>query len=269
MSNNLTITKNYADGTILFQDDFDQIVASFEDFFNSTKITDDNILDASLTASDKLVDSSITSVKIKPLNITGDLFLNETFTSSRIAPSAATTAKIAPAAITAAKVASEAFTTAKFPNLVVTRAKLTDCNYSHSDGGTLNVTGTTPTLYTSTSLTTHGNPVEIRLIPTVGTIPASSGSSLTAASVFGGGGHDAYSILTLQRDGTTIAIHDYRDIVNSEITAGAGLVSIFPSWGPFLDAPSTGTHTYSILFHNSESSASLAVARFTLFIREL
>ena len=59
----LSIPKNYADGTILFESDLDDIRTAVEDFINVTKLNVDNLQNDGITGSDKLVDASVNRIK--------------------------------------------------------------------------------------------------------------------------------------------------------------------------------------------------------------
>lgn len=66
----ISLTKSYQDGDILVEADLDNLKTGVENFFNVTKIDDDNIQDNGITASSKLDDLSISTAKYANASIT-------------------------------------------------------------------------------------------------------------------------------------------------------------------------------------------------------
>jgi microcystin-dependent protein len=97
VANNLSITKQWADGEILLESDLDYIKNDTETFVNITGLNDDNIQNNGITGSDKLVDGSISTAKLA----------NSAVTTAKIADGAVTTAKILDANVTYAKLAAD------------------------------------------------------------------------------------------------------------------------------------------------------------------
>lgn len=124
----LTITRNYADATVLYESDLDDIKSSIETFVNTTKLGASNIQAGSITE-DKINDSAVTTAKISS--------------------SAVTTSKILDGAVTKAKQAA------------------LGQQLSTSTGASQTVTGTSYADVTnlSVSITTVGRPVMIMLQP--------------------------------------------------------------------------------------------------------
>ena len=80
----LTITKTYADGSVLTEADLDNIKTDVENFLNTTKIDQDNIQTGGVNAA-SLATDSVETIKIKDLNVT----------TAKIAANAVTSAKLA------------------------------------------------------------------------------------------------------------------------------------------------------------------------------
>ena len=126
----LTVTKNYADDTVLYESDLDDMKSSIETFVNSTKLGSSNIA-ALAIAEDKLQASAVTAAKI--------------------ASSAVTAVKIQDGSVTRAKLAA------------------VGQQLSSSCGASVAVTGTTYTDITNltVTITTSGRPVFIMLQPEI------------------------------------------------------------------------------------------------------
>jgi microcystin-dependent protein len=104
---NLTITKNYADGSTLTKAHLDSALDSVSTFLNSTKIDSTNIQSGGIA-------------------------------ETNLASSAVVEAKIASGAVTTAKIADSAITTVKVADANVTRAKLeSDLQYAFCPAGTM------------------------------------------------------------------------------------------------------------------------------------
>lgn len=271
----ISITKDYLDGSILYEADLDNIVDAVETFLNTPNLGTNNIQDDGITASSKFSDSSvitalipnsaITTVKIADANITTDLILN----------SAVTTDKIAAANITTAKIADNTVTSTSINTNAVTNIKQGSSNYALSSG-TASTGFTSYGTYTSYTLisglqatiTTTGRPVEIRIVPTIDSYTTSQKNFYQfLANNYGVGN----TYLKVVRDAT-----DVIEIKDSNTPYNLGSVNtrlgkIHSSFGPFIDTPSAGTYVYSIYTKVDSSGAGgyTVYQGFTLFVREL
>ena len=80
----LTITKTYADGTVLTEADLDNFKDDTEAFLNTTKIDQDNIQTDGVDANSLATDSVIT-IKIKDDNVTTAKIVDGAITSAKLA----------------------------------------------------------------------------------------------------------------------------------------------------------------------------------------
>lgn len=104
----LTITKTYADTTLLTEAQLDAFCDSIETFFNVTKINDDNIVAKGIDANEKFIGGSIAA--------------------AQIAANAVTTPKFAAGAVSASKINALAVTNEKLADGAVTTDKLVDAD---------------------------------------------------------------------------------------------------------------------------------------------
>lgn len=268
----LTLTKNYADSTILFADDFDVWLTELETFINTTKLTDDNIQDAGLTASTIIADSTISTSLIASSAITAAKIADDTVISTNITAANVTTAKLATDAVTTAKLAADAVTTAKITDSVITRSKFYTANYTSAtqspNPSTVSATTTATTVAGLTAtITTSGKPVEIRVFPTTPLSTTQPGSfSYTHDST-----NSIYPIIEVLRDSTVVlsAAID-RTLGSLETVSTSYLATI----GPIIDTPSAGTYTYYVKFRNNSATGlgsrnQLTSRDMCLFVREL
>ena len=246
----LSIAKNYADATILFESDLDDIRDALLTFLNTTKLNDDNIQDSGITASSKLVNSSISGAKLNA-NVVDDSTIELVSSQIRIKDDGITTAKIADSAVTSAKIADSAVTTAKIADGGVTRAKLEDRTVT-TDGtdpgaggiskstssGTFSTSSSTLTDVTnvSTTITTTGRPVMVFLEPDGTTNPAELKSSRSAST-----NSAQYAIL---RDATTVGQAEIT--VDGVSSSGSSSLSHSPSGFMVIDDVAAGTYTYKL-----------------------
>lgn len=234
----ITITKSYADGTVLFESDLDNIKDDIENFLNVTKINDDNIQNAGITGSTKLVDASVTSAKIASAAVS----------TSKIDDSAVTTAKIADANVTTAKIADANVTTAKLADGAVTAAKRAALNYQLSASSGLFVSALTATdqdvTNLSVTITTSGRPVILHVVPDGTTNLCSMGGEDVAGLV-------NFVIKIIETSGsTTIAriLHKHQTETGfNPGQVGAGGIIGF-------HAPAAGTYTYKVQVEGSASN---------------
>jgi hypothetical protein len=155
----LSVTRSYADGEILLENDLDAFLDDIETFLNSTRINDDNIQDSGITGSSKIVNASITGAKLANGAISTIKIADDSVTKDKIAADVAglglaqnadgslevdvddstieissdnirvkdlgiTTAKINDLAVTSAKIAAGAVGTTQLLDSNVTTAKL-------------------------------------------------------------------------------------------------------------------------------------------------
>ena len=238
----LNLTKNYADGTILFASDFSAFITDMETFFNITKITDGNIQNASLTGSTVLTDSSVTTAKIIDSNVTTAKIADLAVTTGVINDSAVTTVKIADSNVTTTELADSAVETSNIADASITRAKILS-NYVMTAASTDNIYSASATAFNnlSTSFTVVQNPVEIRIISSY---PGVGGG----AFLWGATNTGYYPIFELYRDAVVVgswAFRNWNNIVAGQADAVQGEHGI-PSLGPVIDDPGTGTYTYTL-----------------------
>lgn len=103
----LSITKQWANGSILLEADLDFIKSDIETFLNTTKINDDNIQTSGITASTKLADTSITAAKLGTSCVETAKINDSAVTTAKIADLNVTYAKLAAAAIASLRPAGE------------------------------------------------------------------------------------------------------------------------------------------------------------------
>jgi hypothetical protein len=268
----LTLTKNYADTTILYASDFDVWLSELETLLNVTKLDGDNIQDAGITASSYLADSTVVTANLAASSVTSAKVADDTIVSSNVAAANITTAKLAANAVTTAKLNTSAVTTAKITDSTITRNKFaasTNSSIVQSPvTGTVSATTTATTILgLSCTITTTGKPVEIRVFP--------SGQSDV---LFPGAlqySHDStnsiYAIIEIIRDSTTVFSASMDRTLGSLETAS---VTRWSTIGPVIDVPIAGTYTYYLKFRNSSAtglgSKNTLISRdMTLFVREL
>ena len=250
----LTVTKNYADATILLSTDLDDIISSLETFFNTTQLSDENFQTSSITASEKIANDSITGDKMASAIADGTTVqysssqfsvVSASIDSTMLASSSVTGAKVADDAITAAKIsASAAITHAKRASRAVTTdgtdpgaggiSKSASCSaFSTTSGTNTDVTNLAVTL------TTNGRPVMIFL---------ESDGSGTASGI--GGSTADYQItftLDLIRDGSTTVYDTYFKLPrNPDSYSGTMEGYIPPSSILHIDPVASGTYTYKV-----------------------
>lgn len=270
----LTLTKNYADATILFASDFDVWLTELETFLNTTKIDDGNLLDASITASTSITDASITTVKLPSNAVTTAKIADSGVEEGDFALLAATTAKLADASVTTEKILDANVTTAKVGTSAITRTKLTASNYAISSSinyafynssyypGTPNLTTSDQSIPNATvTITTNGNPVEVRVMPILYAIP--NGGFIQAIEPGGG-----YTVFTVYRDAVAIAVLEMNEAV-SDFSQSTNISSSIMGIGPILDSPSAGTYTYTLKVKSSSATVPTIFIKGKLSVREL
>lgn len=215
----LSVRKTYEDGTDPTEQQLDDIRESIEEFFNVTKVNDDNIQDDGITGSDKLVDESVSAEKV--------------------ASSAAETAKFQNGAVTAAKLAAGSVTTGKIAATNVTRAKMAAVNYAVSSDINTVFTSASETTVGTAVLTTGGRPVRISMMPRSG--GGSNGPSLQVYTASTSASNDSRMTFTLYRDGTQID----KTIISMRAPEIGHMFSVPGTTLNFYDMnPSAAEHTY-------------------------
>lgn len=243
----INLTRNYEDGTILFQSDLDAFLDDLESFLNTTKIDNSNIQDGGIDGSLKLTTASVVESKLASAAVTTSKIADDAVTTAKILAANVTTAKIADSNVTTAKIADSNVTTAKIADSNVTTAKIADGavtqakraalghQLSGESGGGNDISGGWQVPATSTwtdvpnhsiSITTTGRPIRIVLVPLPG------GTGFPAFLSASNNGTSAYVRAT--RDGSTVA------------TTWVGDAKIPPSSVEFIDTPAAGTYTYKI-----------------------
>jgi hypothetical protein len=262
----LSLTKNYADSTILFASDFDAIIDDLETFLNTTKINDDNIQAAGLTASTVFADSSVSVDKLANLSVTTAKIADSTISSDNIDSLAVTAAKIVADAVTTAKFDTGAVTTAKIPNNLVTHAKILSNYVSGSSSGFVSVDSETPTTFTnlSATITVVANPVEIRVCSASNTL--ASGCFSWNGSASGATWPEFY----IYRDGSSIARLPMKSAIEPNSAPFGAPSFALSSLGPILDVPGAGTYTYTVkAAWSSGGSGAILSSEMRIFVREL
>lgn len=274
----LSLTKNYADSTLLLADDFDVFLDELEVFLNTTKINNDNIQNDGITGSTKILSASISTAKILNANVTTAKIASEAITTDKIAATNVTTAKLATGAVTAAKIAASAVTTAKILDSNVTKAKLRSANYSKSVAASGTASPGSSALIGAVSLTTTGRPVMIFL----------EAGSTTYDSYVGVLNIDSgYSASAPNTTAATLGILFYRGasiISAQEVKAGwipsfvnfgnpayviPGYLKVPPGSFCFIEQPAAGTYTYSVYADSNNTARNVNWANVRVVAVEL
>lgn len=257
----LSIPKNYADATILFESDLDDIRDNLLTFVNVTKLNDDNIQDQGITASLKLADNSITGDKLAAA-IVDDVTLeivanvigikNDGVTASKLANDAVTTAKILNSNVINAKIADATIERVKFASRAVTTDGSDPGSGGVSKSSSSGTFTTAVIVYTdvtnlSLTLTTNGRPVRIFLEPDGTGISRLGGKARTGGS----GAIEVDVELKMVRDSTDIS--QYKIELQQ---ASLGDVQLWPCSGiQFVDDVSAGTYVYKLQVQNIQGGS--------------
>lgn len=219
---NLSITKTYADNSVLNEADLDNIVQDIETFLNDTKINNVNIqTNGVITAN--IADSAVTTDKLNNL--------------------AVTTAKLADSAVTNAKLATDAVETDNIVDANVTRAKLEAVGQQESAVVDFSTTSASFTdVGVSETITTSGRPVFLML----------SGNNADSTILIddNNGNGIAQCNIRIRRDGTTTVYQTRLAILN----ANANIVLVVPLSLVHLDTPTAGTYTYTVEISNGATA---------------
>ena len=268
----LTLTKNYADATILYESDFNDFLNEIETLFNVTKLNDDNINSASLTG----------TTILKPATVTTALLASNAVTTAKIALNTVVAANINALAVTTAKITDGTLTGSRFSSTAVTAAKIVDGTLvypkvvSNSATSTPIVTLVTIPYSTSSptvvgelskSITTTGNSVEIRV---------------STASLGGNANTVINAQIALNVDSATPelpTIQIYRDatliqtsVLNMVHTGITGFDAFPITMGPFIDSPGAGTFAYTVKAYYVTGTVAANNVTFhggKLFVREM
>jgi hypothetical protein len=201
-----------------------------------------------------IADNAVTTAKILDANVTANKILDQNVTSTKIADLNVTTIKIADLNVTTAKIADLNVTTAKIAAGAVTYGKLQGPNigFSGSSGNFISfsaafvaVTGL------SAAITTHGNPIRIKLI---------SDNTAAASYLAAGGGATNNSMeVRIMRDATEIG----RVLLGSSTSSSSSPQTFFPpGMIEQYDTVAAGVYTYSIeTRYTSGAFASLVFCR--------
>jgi hypothetical protein len=263
----LDIPRGYEDGEALLEADLDAVKTALTDFFNSTKLNDDNFRSNSITASTKVADSTVTTIKLDDEAVTTGKLPTNAVTTAKLADSAVTTDKIADLNITTAKIANSNITNAKFANGSITSAKIPALG--EQTASTASILIITPSLAetditnASVSITTTGRPVLIYALDT-GTTSASTPNfwaynSDTSTSTEG-------VIYRIYRGATLIATFTFKEDV--DITNGQR--GAYPAWQiTTTDAPAAGTYTYKVTAQAVGSTTEFSTGTWKLLVYEV
>lgn len=271
----LTLTKNYADSTLLLADDFDVFLDELELFLNTTGLSSNNFLALGITGELKLLDNSISAAKLQSNALTTAKIDDESIDTAQINALAVTTAKLTDSCVTTAKINTGAVTNAKIAAANITTPKFSYTTNLHisqlADASAVegantrtyaSITGNTEKTLGSSTVTTSGRPVHIWLSHKPMTLTAtftdvSVGSTLSADDGFSGlTGIDIVStaatnsavsslgcIFTLNRDGTPIystKLQSHMNIINPNHAV------TYPGCMQFIDQPAAGTYVYTV-----------------------
>jgi len=242
----LTISKNYADSTVLFESDLDDFKNDLETFFNTTKFNDDNLQDAGITASEKFANNSVTGDLFDAGvvdNVTVELVTNKL----QLKDIGISTPKLIDGAVTGVKMNDDIVTVDKIAATTVTRDKqeIRTVTINSSDPGAGGIsksasTGSatiTSVLFVnvaSTVLTTTGRPVMIFLEPdgtSFSAFGADTTTEITTWEVEIRRGSTTIWTTLFNADNVGAVVWDYR----------VSCANIFTT-----DTPSAGTHTFQV-----------------------
>lgn len=237
----LSIAKTYANGTVLFEADLDEIKDAIELLINTTGVDEDNIQDGAVVT-DLLAASAVTGAKIA----------DEAITTSLLASDSATSTTIANDAVTSDKIAASAVTTAKILDGAVTYEKIAPNEVSCSISGSLGTTSADKS-GGGAEITTTGRPVLVECF-----------SGIFVTTNVGSGVKGCY--FELKRSGTVVGTA--RITFSGTIQSSYTSVRIPLSSLAFVDEPAAGTYTYT-LWAYTDSSASASLSGSTMYIREL
>jgi hypothetical protein len=232
----LSITKSYADDTVLTEDQLDDLKDSIETFINTTKLGSDNLQDSAVGTS-QLASTSVTTAKIANNAVT-DAKLSSSVSTD--ADRAVGTNHIKDSAVTYAKMSFSAnIATGDIAAGAITRAKMESVGQQiSSSSGTFFSTSTSLTDVTnlSVSITTTGRPVRLELIG-----DDSSNSSFVSVSSTSSGFHEA--VIAFVNDGSVISRHA---VGGSASVSSTTSFKFPPSAFSYLDRPTAGTYTYKV-----------------------
>lgn len=231
----LSITKSYADDTILTEQQLDDLKESIETFVNTTKLDADNLQ-------------------------------NDAVGTAQLATGAVTAAKIGSSAVETAKINDAAVTTAKINDAAVTQAKMAARTSSASPGaaGTVVISGSSGSAITlstsyvdvtdlSVTLTTVGRPVQLMLIP--------DGSTECHLLRQGSGGHKIY--WQFMRDATVLHETDFSG------SGGSTNDTLPPGCLNTVDTPAAGTYVYKLRQKTGNAGTSAGVINCKLVAFEI
>jgi hypothetical protein len=269
----LSVTRSYADNTVLTEQMLDDAFDSLETFVNTTKLNSANIQTGGVAESN-LATGSVTENKLGAGAVTVNKIGDGAVTTAKIADANITTAKIADSNVTTAKIADANVTTAKLADGAVTVAKLstpavgtsaTAGNIALSaSSGSFSVAGTTATDVTnlSVSITTSsaGRPVELRLV--------ADGDTLNDSRVLivnDGGNNSVSGAIRFLRDGTTISRVAMRKLGGDF----AHQLALPPSAFSHIDTSVAASTTYTYKVQLQGSSGTNYVERVKLLAREI
>lgn len=244
---NLSITKTYADNTVLSEADLDNIIDDVETFFNTTKIDSTNIQTSGI-ATANIADEAITADKLDAA-IAGDGLAG--------AAGSALSVNVDDSTI---EISSD---TLQVKDAGITRAKLEAVGQQQSSS--CDAYSTTSTIYTtvtnlSVSITTSGRPVLVQLIfDQNGSFPGELYASRAANTLTW--------LWRLKRDSTVIEEAKYTMANDTSVAVPEW------SWAPSsvrtIDFPSAGTYTYTMDVRADTSGTTIKVQRVRLLVLEL
>ena len=233
----LSITKNYANTTVLTEGQLDDIKTSIETFVNTTKLDSQNIQTGGI-ATANFATGAVDSAAIA----------SSAVTTVKIADSNVTTAKIADSNVTTAKIANSGVTTAKILDANVTTAKIADANVTAAKIATGTITGTQ---LSSTISLPVGSTVNSKYPVVSNTAPASTRLCIIR------GRFDSSGTL-LHGEGCTVASHPSGGLYNITYTTSipdiAAVIATPEVTVPnyyFIGVSSQGTGGVTISIRNS------------------
>ena len=251
----LSIDKTYADGTVPFELDLNNIRDAALELFNIIGINDDSLQDVGITASTKFQDDTVTALKVSSAALNSTNFANDNVNIS-IADLGVETADILNTNITTDKFLNETITGDDFPDASIEYDKIgtetfTTDGTDPGKGGyssfpqTISDTITENNSFTDievtiasgtplkAEITTNGGPVTVSL--TAAAFLSISGSRISASRT----GTPAQGEYRLTRDGTPLC--------SWRINAANGNCSFGPQL-EFTDDVAAGNYEYRVQF---------------------
>ena len=225
----LSITKSYADGTDLTEDQLDDLKTSIETWANTTKLDQDNIQTGGVSQ-DNLATNSVSTAKIVASAVTTAKIADDAITNVKMANDSVDTAEIVDAAVTKVKQEAVTVTTDGSDPGAGGVVKSTNSG-SGGSGFSTSSTSLTDVTNLSVTLTTTGRPVMLML---------ESDSTTTATSPFDG------IIQVESNNSALVAFLDNTTVISSQMYDNDSAGFIPASAFRYLYDVAAGTHTFKV-----------------------